>query len=60
VERVCLCFDQLGWGVRAVTASDLAGPRGNREIFLLAGPGTGLAPEERSARIAEEVHREPA
>ncbi len=57
VHRVAGRFAELGWGARAVAASELSGPRGNREIFLLAGPGRGLGPGELKDRVTEEVHR---
>ncbi len=51
--------EELGWGVRGVAASPVAGPRGNREIFLHAAAGPGLDDAVRDRRIAEEVQREP-
>jgi 23S rRNA (cytidine1920-2'-O)/16S rRNA (cytidine1409-2'-O)-methyltransferase len=47
-----------GWGPLAVAASPVAGPKGNREVILLAarGPGPGVAAFDRL--VAEEVRRD--
>lgn len=55
VEKVARCFTDLGWGIRDVAASPVAGPQGNREVFLLANKGPGLDETELGARIQAEV-----
>ncbi len=59
VARVAEAFEGLGCGIRGVAASPVAGPAGNREVFLLARVGgTGLPEAEWRARIDEEVRRD--
>jgi len=60
VRRVAHFLAEAGWGILAVHASPLPGPRGNREVFLLAARGTGLAPPGLERAIAEEVGRDPS
>lgn len=57
-ERVALVLELLGWQIRGVRASPLAGPKGNREIFLHAVPGTSHEPERWRAMIEAEVQRD--
>ncbi len=60
VRRVADFLADAGWGILAVQASPLPGPRGNREVFLLAAHGPGLPPDERDRAIAAEVGRDRA
>jgi 23S rRNA (cytidine1920-2'-O)/16S rRNA (cytidine1409-2'-O)-methyltransferase len=57
VERVALFLIQHCWGILAVRASPLAGPKGNREIFLLARRGAGLGEDDWRESLAREVRR---
>lgn len=47
-----------GWGILGVRASPVAGPKGNRELFLHAGQEAGLPGNILEARVSEEVQRE--
>jgi 23S rRNA (cytidine1920-2'-O)/16S rRNA (cytidine1409-2'-O)-methyltransferase len=51
LERVVAAARQHGLGTRAVIASPLTGPEGNREFLVHLGPGPGCA--EIDDRIAE-------
>ena len=60
VLRVAAAVEATGGGVRGVADSGLPGPKGNREIFILAGPGPGIDADAlmrvaRSAVDAPEV-----
>lgn len=46
------------WGILGVRASPIAGPKGNREVFVLAARGGGLSEDAYWARIREEVERD--
>ncbi len=59
VLRVTRFLGAAGWGILGVRASPLPGPRGNREVFLLAAPGPGLGPAEVGRAVAASVGREP-
>lgn len=56
VIRVAGTFAAVGWGIRGLKASPLKGPKGNREVFLLAGRGGGMSPDDFLSRLAEEVN----
>lgn len=58
VRRVASSLAEAGWGARGVAASSVAGPKGNREVFLLASRGSGLDPEAFDTLIEEEVRRD--
>jgi 23S rRNA (cytidine1920-2'-O)/16S rRNA (cytidine1409-2'-O)-methyltransferase len=58
VLRVGRALAAAGWGARAVAASPVAGPKGNREIFLLAARGTGLEGPAFDTLVDEEVRRD--
>ena len=60
VTKVAHFLAGAGWGILAVRASPLPGPRGNREVFLLAARGPGLDAGALERAIAGEVRREPA
>ncbi len=59
LRRVSTFLEEHNWGIQGLAASPVAGPKGNREVFLLAAPGPGLAAPEFDARLDEEIHREP-
>ncbi len=58
VLRVGHFLEERGWGPAAAASSPVAGPKGNREVFLLAtrGPGLGTAAFDRL--VDEEVRRD--
>ncbi len=61
VLRVAAVFAGLGCGIIGAAASPVAGPQGNREVFLLAAPGApGWDRATLVERIEEEVRREPS
>ena len=51
LEAVVVAAREAGMGTRAVVASPLLGPEGNREFFVHLAPGPGCA--EIGERIAE-------
>ncbi len=53
LERVVAAASALRIGTRAVTASPLTGPEGNREFLVQLAPGPGCA--EIGERIAEAI-----
>lgn len=55
VTRVGACLWDAGWGCRGIKASPLPGPKGNREIFLLAAPGAGWDEAEFQSKLREEL-----
>lgn len=57
VQRVVAAIRGEGWQIAGVSASALAGPSGNREIFVLAVPLGGLSIDQVTAKIEEEVAR---
>ncbi len=58
VVRVIGCLETLGWGVDGIARSPVAGPKGNREVFVLARPGEVLTERAWRRRVAEEIERE--
>ncbi len=58
VARVARFLTERDWGILGVCASPVAGPKGNREIFLHAVPAPGLAPDALERRIQEEIERD--
>ncbi len=58
VRRVAMFLADAGWGPRGVAASVVAGPKGNREVFLLAALGGGLDGDAFDTLIDEEVRRD--
>jgi 23S rRNA (cytidine1920-2'-O)/16S rRNA (cytidine1409-2'-O)-methyltransferase len=58
VLRVARFVAGAGWGPLAVAASPVAGPKGNREVFLLAARGPGLEEAAFDRLVAEEVRRD--
>lgn len=58
VRRVGDFLRQHKWGIQDIAASQVAGPKGNREVFVLAEPGPGLAGTAFDARLDEEILRE--
>ena len=58
VEKIARAFVELGWGIEDAAASPVAGPKGNREVFLLAAPGPRLEESEWRVRIVAEVGRD--
>ncbi|NJN64167.1 MAG: TlyA family RNA methyltransferase [Acidobacteria bacterium] len=57
VRRVIRVLVSAGWGIEGIVESSLAGPRGNREVFVLAASGEGWSAEQIEQRILAEVHR---
>ncbi len=47
-----------GWGVLGVRASPVAGPKGNREVFIRAAAGEGLDDAALHDTVREEVTRD--
>lgn len=60
VLRVARCLAGAGHGVRAVVRSPVAGPKGNREVFVLGARGPGLDDAALDARLTEEIDRDDA
>jgi 23S rRNA (cytidine1920-2'-O)/16S rRNA (cytidine1409-2'-O)-methyltransferase len=59
VRKICRALAERTWRVLGLRASPLAGPKGNREVFVLAAPGPPSAETELSAWIAQEIDRDP-
>ncbi|MBP7147207.1 MAG: TlyA family RNA methyltransferase [Acidobacteria bacterium] len=60
VGRVCRFLADAGRAIRGIAASPVAGPKGNREVFVLAAPDGGMMEAGWTARIEEETRREPS
>jgi len=58
VLRVGRFLADQGWGPLAAAASPVAGPKGNREVFLFAARGPGLEAAAFDRLVAEEVRRD--
>ena len=54
IRRVCAAAEQLGLGVRGITASPLPGPAGNVEYFLWLRRGAPPLDETQLRRAIEE------
>ena len=59
IENVTRFLAARDWGILGLRASPVAGPKGNREVFVLAAGGPGLSEEILTRRIEEEVRRAP-
>jgi 23S rRNA (cytidine1920-2'-O)/16S rRNA (cytidine1409-2'-O)-methyltransferase len=57
VERVASFLAERNWGIEGVRASPLAGPKGNREIFLASTSGPGMERAQWQEALTQEVHR---
>ena len=60
VRRVCLTLEDHSWRTLGLRASPVAGPKGNREVFVYAAPGETNDHAALEESIREEVHRDPA
>ncbi len=58
VARVAGFFESLGWTVRGIRASPVAGPKGNREIFLRADSIACADPADWRKMLAQEITRD--
>jgi 23S rRNA (cytidine1920-2'-O)/16S rRNA (cytidine1409-2'-O)-methyltransferase len=59
VAKICGALGEWRWRVQGLRASPLAGPKGNREVFVFAAPGEPAPEPQLSAWIAQEVDRDP-
>jgi 23S rRNA (cytidine1920-2'-O)/16S rRNA (cytidine1409-2'-O)-methyltransferase len=58
VRKICDALSERGRQVVGLRASPLPGPKGNREVFVLAAPGPPAAAETLERWIAVEVDRD--
>ena len=60
VRRICRNLEDHSWRTLGLRASPVAGPKGNREVFVYAAPGAASDHATLEEWIREEVHRDPA